>query len=44
MEGDGGLTEVTTGLLEGDEIVVLIKNNNAYRTQKYYKKNITIVV
>ena len=25
MEGDGGLTEVTTGLLEGDEIVVLIK-------------------
>jgi HlyD family secretion protein len=25
MEGDGGLTEITTGLKEGDEIVVLIK-------------------
>lgn len=25
MEGDGGLAEITTGLLEGDEIVVLIK-------------------
>lgn len=25
MEGDGGLTEITTGLLEGDEIIVLIK-------------------
>ena len=43
MEGDGGLTEVTTGLLEGMEIVVLIKNNNAYRL-KNITKNITIVV
>ncbi len=25
MEGDGGLTEITTGLTEGEEIVVLIK-------------------
>lgn len=25
MEGDGGLTEVTAGLAEGDEIIVLIK-------------------
>jgi len=25
MEGDGGLTEITTGLTEGEEVVVLIK-------------------
>lgn len=26
MEGDGGMTEIISGLTEGDEIVVLIKN------------------